>query len=221
VGDPLSFTARGKTVELRVVAVYRSSGVLGPVTVHPADLPRIVPDPPTGRQLLVDPISGADVEALRTAVSTAVGDDPGVLVQVPADLRTELSSTMDLTRGVAFGLIAATVLVAVCGVAVALALAVRERHRESTTLRALGLTRAQAVAAIGAESTLLGLAGVIIGTGLGVLFGVLAVAVLQERAVVPFGTLLLSAGALVAVAALAGTLPAVTSARRRPIPTTD
>ncbi|WP_214403234.1 ABC transporter permease [Pseudonocardia lacus] len=221
LGDPLTFDVPGQPVELRVVAVYRSSGVLGPVTVHPTDLPRIVPDPPTDRQLLVDPVLGADPEALRLAVSTAVAADQGVLVQVPADLRTELSSTMDLTRGVAYGLIAATVLVAVCGVAVALALAVRERHRESTTLRALGLTPAQAVASIGVESTLLGLAGVVIGTGLGMLFGVLAVAVLQERAVVPVGTLLLSAVALVAVAALAGTLPALAAARRPPIPVTD
>ena len=110
---------------------------------------------------------------------------------------------------------------AVGGVAVARALAVRERHRESTTLRALGLSRAQAVASIGVESALLGLAGVVIGTGLGVLFGVLAVVVLQERAVVPVGTLLLSAVALVAVAALAGTLPAVAAARRPPIPVGD
>jgi putative ABC transport system permease protein len=118
-------------------------------------------------------------------------------------------------------MIAATVLVAVCGVAVALALAVRERHRESTTLRALGLSRIQAVASIGVESTLLGLAGVIIGTGLGMLFGVLAVGALSERAVVPTGTLLLSALGLVVVAAAAGTLPALAAARRRPIPVDD
>jgi putative ABC transport system permease protein len=221
VGDPVSFAVPGEPVQLRVAAVYRSSGVLAPVTVHPADLPRIAPDQPPVRRLLVGPGDAGDVEALRTAVAGAVAADPGVLVQVPADLRAELSGTVRLTRGVAYGLIAATVLVAVCGVAVALALAVRERHRESTTLRALGLTPAQTVASIGVESTLLGLAGVAVGSGLGLLFGVLAVGALGESPVVPVGTLVLSALVLVGVAAAAGTLPALAAARRRPVPTDD
>jgi putative ABC transport system permease protein len=101
---------------------------------------------------------------------------------------------------------------------VALALAIRERHRESTTLRALGLTPAQTVASIGVESTLLGLAGVVVGTGLGLLLGVLAVRLLQERPVVPASTLALCAAALVLVAGLAGTLPAMAVVRRRPVP---
>jgi putative ABC transport system permease protein len=219
VGDPLSFTARGKTTDLRVVAVYRSSGVLGPMTVSPPDLDLVVPgSKPPMREILVDPAAGTDVETLRTAVADAVGGDRGVLVQVPSDLREELDGTMQLTKTVAFALIAATVLVAVCGVAVAMALAIRERHRESTTLRALGLTPAQTVASIGVESTLLGLAGVLVGTGLGLLFGVLAVGMLQERPVVPAQTLALSAMALVLVAGLAGTLPAMAAARRSPVP---
>jgi putative ABC transport system permease protein len=222
LGDPLSFTARGKTVELRVVAIYRSSGVLGPMAVAPSDLDVVVPgSKPPLREILIAPDGRTDVETLRTAVADATAGDRGVLVQVPADMRAELDGTMQLTRTVAFGLIAATVLVAVCGVAVALALAIRERHRESTTLRALGLTRAQTVASIGVESTLLGLAGVLVGTGLGLLLGVLAVRILQERPVVPGATLALSAVALVLVAGLAGTLPAVAAARGRPVPVAD
>lgn len=218
VGDPVTFAVPGTPVQLRVAAVYRSSGVLAPVTVHPADLPRIVPGPPAVRTVLVDPADGTDVEALRTAVAGTVAGTPGALVQVPADLRDELHDTMDLTRAVAIGLVAATVLVAVCGVAVALALAIRERHRESTTLRALGLTPGQTIASIGVESTLLGLAGVLIGTSLGMLFGVLAVRTLAERAVLPAAELAGSALALVLVAAVAGTLPALAAARRRPLP---
>jgi putative ABC transport system permease protein len=221
VGDPVTFALADEQIELRVVAVYRSSGVLGPVTVHPTDLPRIAPDQPAVRQVLVDPDGATDVETLRAAVATAVAGTPGVLVQVPADLRAELDDTMELTRAVALGLVAATVLVAVCGVAVALALAIRERHRESLTLRALGLSPGQTVASIGVESTLLGLAGVLIGTSLGMLFGVLAVRMLQERAVVPGGELAGSAIALVVVAAVAGTLPALAAARRRPVPVAE
>ena len=44
VGSPLTFAAPGGPIELKVVAIYRSSGVLQPVTVHPQDLPRIAAD---------------------------------------------------------------------------------------------------------------------------------------------------------------------------------
>ena len=106
-------------------------------------------------------------------------------VLAPADFRAELERAVQLTRMVAFGLVGATVLVAIVGVAVGLALSIRERQRESTTLRALGLTRGQVVTAIGMESGLLGVAGVLVGTLLGIGFGALAVYALRERAVVP------------------------------------
>jgi len=218
VGSRLRFAAPSTQVELAVVAVYRSSGILAPVTVHPLDLPRIVPDGSTLSQLLVIPAGAVEVETLREAVAAAVEPGDAALVRVPDDARVELENAVRLTSAVALGLVAATVLVAVCGVAVALALAVRERHRESTTMRALGLTPAQVVAALGVESTLLGLAGVLVGTALGVLFGVLSVQAIGERPVVPVDSVLACAGVLVLVAAVAGTLPALRAARRRPLP---
>ena len=109
-------------------------------------------------------------------------------------------------------------LVAVVGVAVGLALSIRERQRESTTLRALGLTRGQVVTAIGMESGLLGVAGVLVGTLLGIGFGALAVYALRERAVVPLDLVLLGAGTLVLVAIVAGALPALRAAWRSPLP---
>lgn len=218
LGDPVTFAVPGEPVELRVVAVYRSSGVLSPVTVHPEDLPRIVAGASDVRQVLVAPAAAVGADALRAAVAGAVGPDPDVLVRVPADLRTELAGAVQLIRMVALGLVGATGLIAVCGVAVALSLAVRERHRESTTLRALGLTPGQVVATLGMETALLGLAGVVVGTGLGLVFGVLSAGALREPALVPVEQVLTGAGVLVLVAAVAGVLPAVTVARRRPLP---
>ncbi len=43
---------------------------------------------------------------------------------------------------------------------------------------------------------------------------------LRERAVVPLDVVLLGAGTLVLVAVVAGTLPALRAARRRPLPAT-
>ncbi len=219
VSSPLTFAAPGGPIELKVVAVYRSSGVLQPVTVHPQDLPRIAADAAGVRAVLADPAPGVSVDALRGAVAKLVGPDPAVQVLAPADFRAELQRTVTLVRMVAFGLVGATVLVALVGVAVGLALSIRERHRESTTLRALGLTRGQVVAAIGLESGLLGLAGVVVGTGLGLVFGALAVFALRERAVLPLDAVLLGSGALVLVAIVAGTLPALRAARSRPLST--
>jgi ABC-type antimicrobial peptide transport system permease subunit len=76
------------------------------------------------------------------------------------------------------------------------------------------------VAALGLESALLGLSGVLVGTALGVLFGVLSVFVLREPAVVPMDAVLLGAGALVLVAIVAGTLPALRTVRGSPLPAT-
>jgi putative ABC transport system permease protein len=194
--------------ERPVVAVYRSSGVLGPVTVHPAD----AAGAPV-RQVLVAPDAGTDAVALRDAVARAVGQDPSALVLAPAALRDELAGAVRLVRAAALGLLAVTVLVAVVGVAVSLVLSVRERRAESAVLRRLGLTPGQVVAAVGLENALLGLAAALVGTGLGGLFGVLAVFALREAAVVPVDQVALGAAALVLVAALAGTLPAVRPAR--------
>lgn len=220
VGSPLTFAAPGGPIELRVVAVYRSSGVLQPVTVHPQDLPRITSDAAGVRQILVDPAPGTTVDALQSATARTVGPDPNVQVLAPADFRAELERAVGVTRTVALGLVGATVLVAVIGVAVGLALSIRERYRESVTLRALGLTRGQVVAAIGMESGLLGVAGVLVGTALGLAFGALAVFALREPAVVPVDAVLVGSGALVLAAIVAGVLPALRAARRSLLPAT-
>ena len=220
LGSPLTFAAPGGPIELKVVAIYRSSGVLQPVTVHPEDMPLIASDAAGVREILADPAPDVSVDALRAAVARAVGPDPSVQVVPTADFRSELGQAVTLTRTVAFGLVGATVLVALVGVTVGLALSIKERHRESTTLRALGLTRGQVVAAIGTESGLLGVAGVLVGTLLGLAFGALAVFALREPAVIPVDLVLIGAGTLVLMAVVAGALPALRAAWRRPLPAT-
>jgi putative ABC transport system permease protein len=168
------------------------------------------------RELLVTPATGTGVDALRDAVTAVVGPAPGAAVLVLAGLRAELEAAVGLVRAIALGLVAATALVGVVGVAVSLALAGRERRRESGTLRALGLTPGQLVAAAGLENGLLAAAGALVGTGLGVVFGVLAVFALREAAVVPLDEVLAGAGALLLVAVVAGTAPAVAAARAGP-----
>ncbi len=204
-------------MQLPVVAVYRSSGVLGSITVHPDDVGRVMPTAAV-RQVLVAPAPGTDVDALRAAVTATVGPDPAAVVLGVAELRSQLESAVALVRAIALGLVAATALVGVVGVAVSLVLAVRERHRESVTLRALGLTPMQVVTAVGLESALLGSAGAAVGVGLGGLFGVLAVFALREAVVIPVDHVLLGAGLLVLVAVVAGVLPAIVSSRGRALP---
>ncbi len=202
---------------LPVVAVHRSSGVLGPVALHPDDAGRLAA-PAVLRQVLVAPAPGTGVDAMRAAVTGVVGPDPAAAVLALAGLRAELESAVRLVRAIALGLVATTVLVGVVGVAVSLLLAQRERHAEAVTLRALGLTPGQVVVAAGLESVLLSAAGALAGVGLGGVFGVLAVFALGEPAVLPVDEVLLGAGLLVGVAVLAALPPAVRSARSGAVP---
>jgi hypothetical protein len=205
---------RGAGRRPAVVAVYRSSGVLGPSRCSRPTPRSSTPPRPCARSSS-RPRRAPDADALRSAVTAVVGPDPAAAVLALAGLRADLESAVALVRAIALGLVATTVLAGVVGVAVSLLLAQRERHREAVTLRALGLTPGQVVAAAGLESGLLGAAGALVGLGLGGAFGVLAVFALGEAAVVPVDEVLLGAGALVAVAVVAGTLPAARSARGR------
>ncbi len=196
-------------VDLRVVAVVRSSGVLPALIVDPADLPRLVAGPVPVRRILVMPAANVDVEGLFAAVDATVVPRAGAVVQVPADARSQLAALLALIGGVATALAAAVSAVAFAGIAVAVTLSVRRRRDEVATLHALGLGPVGIVATVGLEGSLLGTAGVLVGSAVGTGLAVVALAMIDEVVVVPVPALLGGAGVLVALAALVSTVPAV------------
>jgi len=124
-----------------------------------------------------------------------------------------------------FALIA--LLAASFGIINTLLMAVQERTREIGLMKALGMTGGRIFGLFTLEAVMIGLLGSLIGIGLGVAVGLTANALLTQGAlsgvtglvlyaVEPL-SLLLIALLILAIAFLAGTLPAARAARKDPI----
>lgn len=85
--------------------------------------------------------------------------------------RAEMAVAIDTVLLVVIALLGASVLVAVLGVSNTLSLSVFERRREGALLRASGMTRGSLGATISVEALLLAAVALILGSGLGILFG--------------------------------------------------
>jgi hypothetical protein len=113
---------------------------------------------------------GTDVPAARQRVTKLGGSDlysqPAVLPTAVADLaRIE---SLPLALGAFFGLLACAT------VAHALVTTVRRRRHDLAVLRAIGFTRRQTRGAIAWQSTLLAIAGIVVGVPVGIAVGRLA-----------------------------------------------
>lgn len=182
--------------------------------VTPATLARVDLHPAT-TAIFVRVDDAADATAtLDTVKDLAAGIDEGQ-VSGAAPVRAANMQALDIALAVVLALLAISVVIAVVGIANTLSLSVIERTRESALLRALGLTRGQLRAMLAIEAVLLSLVGVVLGTALGVAYGLAGVRSLfgEFMAVsptLPWGQL--AAVALVAV--LAGLLASVLPAHR-------
>jgi predicted lysophospholipase L1 biosynthesis ABC-type transport system permease subunit len=110
--------------------------------------------------------AGTDIAAARkrvTAVDRDLFSQPAVLPTAVADL--DRMSDLPLALGAFFGLLACAT------VAHALVTTVRRRRHDLAVLRAVGFTRRQTRGAIAWQSTLLAVAGLVIGVPVGVAVG--------------------------------------------------
>ncbi len=181
---------------------------------------RVWTDPTGGSTLLVDPAAGTPEPTVRTAVDRALAGQPGASVQYASDVRAELDSSIAIMRAIGLGLVGMTLLVAVVGVGITLALSVAERGRETGLLRAVGLSRRGVRAMVAWEAVLGGIGAAVIGTVVGVLYGVLGLYVLGIGKGFTVGVLPQLAALIVgvvAVAAVASVAPAVRAGRVPPI----
>ncbi|MFI2705155.1 ABC transporter permease [Cellulosimicrobium composti] len=119
---------------------------------------------------------GLDESADPTQAVPAI-QDAIVDVDVPVEVagaaveRALMESVIDTILGVIVGLLAVAVVIALIGVANTLSLSVIERRRESATLRAIGLSRAQLRWMLAIEGMLIAGVGAVLGIALGVLYG--------------------------------------------------
>ncbi|WP_418276145.1 FtsX-like permease family protein [Isoptericola jiangsuensis] len=99
--------------------------------------------------------------------------DAGSSVQVTgaAVERASFERVIDTLLGIVVGLLAVAVVIALIGVANTLSLSVIERRRESATLRAIGLSKAQLRGMLAIEGLLIAGVGAVLGIALGLVYG--------------------------------------------------
>ncbi|WP_431950649.1 ABC transporter permease [Actinacidiphila sp. bgisy167] len=203
----------GTKGRLTIGGVYEGGDLINGVIMDNAT---VTPHTPrTGDMRVLVGMAGGAFEANRDALVKALGANPAIKVQDKADISRELSSTVDLTLNILYGLLAMAVLVAVLGVVNTLAMSVFERRHEIGMLRAIGLDRGQVKRMIRLESLLISLFGAVLGLGLGVFLAWAAGGLIRKQmpsyaTTLPWDRI----GLFLALAALVGVLAALWPARR-------
>lgn len=136
--------------------------------------------------------------------------------------RASYAQIISIMMGIVLGLLGASIIISIVGVGNTLSLATIERKRETALLRTLGLSRWAAARMVAGEAMLMAIVSLIVGTGLGVLFGWAGVrSLLTAEGItvapdVPW-TMFAALAAVTAFAALAASLfPAIAASRTQP-----
>lgn len=161
-----------------------------------------------------DTLTSNELLNLQSDLAEALGVDD-YMVSGAAIVRASFEQVIDVLLMVVTGLLGVAVVIALVGVANTLSLSVLERTRESSLLRALGLTRGQLRGMLALEAVLIAGVAALFGTVLGALYGWLGAqsalgAFSPVAASIPWGQL----GVVLAVALLAGLAASVLPARR-------
>jgi putative ABC transport system permease protein len=208
-------TPDGGAQTLRVGAVYNGGrSVLPDVLLSVSDYARWFQ--PAGAQwVFINGASGVAAAVSRAAVTAAAASDPLLSVNTDADYRAALASSVNQILALFGALLAIAILIALFGISNTLTLSVIERTRESALMRALGLTRGQLRRMLLTEALFMALLAVVLGVGLGAMFGWVMVEAFVRSAgggviSIPFREI----GLFIAIGAIAALLAAVLPARR-------
>ena len=106
----------------------------------------------------------AGMDALRRSVA---------LWDLPPDSRAQAEQVLAMTSTILICIITISAMIAAVGFVSTMSLSVVQRHREIGMLRALGFTRSQVRTMITKESVALSATAVLLGLGLGLLYGTL------------------------------------------------
>lgn len=219
VGETLAATITGETVfDARgTLDGARGVGPAGAAVYLPRQqLERLLPAPPASNLVHVKLKRGADLAAFRARWEPQLGEGGALLAT--DDLRAALSqsATTKAARSQSYAATAVSLLAALFIIFSALSMGVTERTRELAVLRAVGLTRRQTAALVGAEALVLAAVGWLGGLAAG--GALLTLAALDQPAMadhVRLGpwAIGLSAGCAFAGALAAAVLPAWSAAR--------
>nr|WNW38103.1 FtsX-like permease family protein [Streptomyces sp. Li-HN-5-13] len=156
--------------------------------------------------------TGATAGALMISLSLV-----GAVAVLAAYKEEMIKSQVDQLLYMVYGLLGLTIVVAVLGVVNTLALSVIERTREIGLLRAIGLSRRQLRRVVRLESVVIALFGAVLGTALGLSWGVTARSVLADQGLtaltIPTGTVAVVLAGSVLIGLIAALVPAFRAAR--------
>jgi putative ABC transport system permease protein len=164
----VTVTVGDESLELRpVVAPVDAWGAV----LSSADVATLTGGTPTTDLWVgVTDVSSADdvVPVVQDLVadSGVVADVSGAAVE-----RASFEQVIDTLLAIVLGLLAVAVVIALIGVANTLSLSVIERRRESATLRAIGLSKAQLRGMLAIEGLLIAGVGAVLGIALGLVYG--------------------------------------------------
>ncbi|MFJ6775572.1 ABC transporter permease [Kitasatospora sp. NPDC091257] len=185
VGDMVTVDyGKGRTQVLPVGAVFAKGELFGNGSF--VDLDTMAKAVPAAEQPPVDTFfakasPGADVARTLTALQDGLKEYPQLTVKDQAGYKELVQSQVNTLLYLIYGLVALSITVAVLGVVNTLALSVVERTREIGLLRAIGLSRRQLRRMIRLESVVIALFGAVLGTGLGLAWGVTVQGVLRDQ----------------------------------------
>ena len=198
---------------MTVAAIFEDSRLLGNWVVDISVFDSYLSTAPLGWISVLFP-ADADHYASRSAIEVYTDAYPQVVVEDRSEFRKTQEKQLDQVLSIIQVFLGLSLLIAVLGITNTLALSVYERTRELGLLRAIGMTRRQLRRMVRWEAVIIALFGGLLGVGMGVLFGLAAIAAIPETFVdivsIPYRSLL---GYLL-VSGLFGMLAAILPARR-------
>ncbi|MGH2684134.1 MAG: ABC transporter permease [Actinomycetota bacterium] len=214
IGDGLRmrFAATG-AVGMRLTAIFEESTEIGDTLISLAAHEANYPSSGNARVFVVRAAAVSEADA-RSAIEAELEGFPNVEVRNPAEVQANQEEQIDQLLGLISTLLALAVIIALIGIINTLALSVLERTRELGLLRAVGMGRRQMRSMVRWESVIIALIGGLLGLGVGIFFGWILVAALEDeglRTLALPGTQLLL---FLVFAGLAGVLAAIGPARR-------
>jgi putative ABC transport system permease protein len=215
IGTPVASTfPDGRTVDLRVGALYETRDLFGDVIVPRATWDRHAIQSVDVVVLvkLADGVSLHDGKVAAQAVADRFGRPD---VQDEDEYVQSVTERVNALLGLIYVMLVLAIVIALMGIANALSMAIHERTRELGLLRAVGTTRRQVRSMVRWESVLIAVLGVVGGVGVGLFLGwALVQAAAGSGAInafaVPVGQLVV----VMVVGAVAGALAALRPARR-------
>jgi len=218
-GDQLTLTGPDGTLTVKVALSDMFDQAL---FLDTADLTNLDANAPTtGLWLgLANPLDAANVLPRIQRVAADAPDT--VFIQGWGAERATYERFIGTALNVVIGLLAASVVIALIGVANTLSLSVIERQRESATLRAIGLSGRRLRQMLAIEGMLIASVGAVLGLVIGVIYGWAGATTLLAQVgdvvlTLPWPQIWAALAIALAAGALASILPGRTAAKAAPV----